>query len=344
MAVDCRPAPPVRLEPTVLWPPLPWCRLWSRLMCASGQSGSPPWIERAERAAAGIRRRALAHTLASGGGYLSQACSSAEMLAALYVGLMKLGPSEGRSMPPAFPGPPGAHGPDAFTGASYNGPRAPDLDRLIFSPVHYAIALYCTLIEVGRLAPEALDSFGKDGSTVELIGAEHSPGHEVTAGSLGQAISQAGGIALARKLRGESGRVWVFLSDGELQEGQVWEALAAMAHHGLDNLSMLVDANGQQCDGKLDDVMLTEPLVERLRAFGADALELDGHDLRALADAATKRPKGGPLVVVGRTDPCRGVEPLRERTAKLHYIRFRDQAERRRYERALEELERGDGQ
>jgi transketolase len=266
------------------------------------------------------------------------------MLAALYVGLMKLGPSEGPSVPPAFPGPPGAHGPAGFTGAGYNGPRAPDLDRLIFSPVHYAIALYCALIEVGRLAPEALESFGRDGSTVELIGAEHSPGHEVTAGSLGQAISQAGGIALARKLRGESGRVWVFLSDGELQEGQVWEAMAAMAHHRLDNLVLLVDANGQQCDGKLHDVMLTEPLVERLRAFGADALELDGHDLVALAKAATRRPDGCPLVIVGRTDPCRGMQPLRERTAKLHYVRFRDEAERRRYEQALEALEREDGE
>jgi transketolase len=266
------------------------------------------------------------------------------MLAALYVGLMKLGPSEGPPKPPLFPGPPGAHGPDGLTGAPYNGPRAPNLDRLIFSPVHYAIALYCTLIEVGRLAPEALQSFGKDGSTVELIGAEHSPGHEVTAGSLGQAISQAGGIALARKLRGESGRVWVFLSDGELQEGQVWEAFAAMGHHRLDNLAMLVDANGQQCDGEVGEVMLTEPLVERLTAFGAHALELDGHDLRALAEAAAEPPEGRPLVIVGRTDPCRGMEPLRERMAKLHYVRFRDDAERRRFERALEELERRDGQ
>jgi len=265
------------------------------------------------------------------------------MLAALYVGLMKLGPSQGPREPPPFSGPPGAHGPDSLTGAAYNGPRAPDLDRLIFSPVHYAIALYCTLIEVGRLAPEALQSFGRDGSTVELIGAEHSPGHEVTAGSLGQAISQAGGIALARKLRGESGRVWVFLSDGELQEGQVWEAFAAMAHHRLDNLAILVDANGQQCDGKLDEVMLTEPLVERMKAFGAHALELDGHDLHALAEAAAKRPEGGPLVIVGRTDPCRGVEPLRERLDKLHYVRFRDDSERRRYERALEDLERRHG-
>ena len=112
------------------------------------------------------------------------------------------------------------------------------------------LVLYSTLIETGRLAPEALDSFNEDGSTVELIGAEHSPGHEVTAGSLGQAISQAGGIALARRLRGEPGRVWVFISDGELQEGQTWEAFAAFAFHRLHTIGVYVDVNGQQCDGR----------------------------------------------------------------------------------------------
>ena len=80
--------------------------------------------------------------------------------------------------------------------------RGPDLDRFFFSPVHYSLALYCTLIEVGRLAPEALEQFNRDGSTLEMIGAEHSPGIEVTAGSLSQALSQAGGVALARKLAG----------------------------------------------------------------------------------------------------------------------------------------------
>ncbi len=125
--------------------------------------------------------------------------------------------------------------------------------------MHYALVLYAVLIETGRLGAEALEQFNRDGSTMELIGAEHSPGHEVTAGSLGQALSQAGGIALARRLRGDSGRVWVFMSDGELQEGQTWEAFQALAHYRLDNLGVVLDANGQQCDGRMSEVMNIEP-------------------------------------------------------------------------------------
>ncbi len=286
-----------------------------------------------------MRRRVLAHTLINNGGYLSQACSSAEILAALYTRIMRLGPTGGPLMPRPFGGAPGPDNPDSFTGAAYNGPQGPDLDRFIFSPVHYALVLYATLIEVGRLHPDALDQFNKDGSTVELIGAEHSPGHEVTAGSLGQAISQAGGIALARKLRGESGRVWVFMSDGEFQEGQVWEAFAALSHHRIDGIGVYVDANGQCCDGPIGTVASAEPLVERLRAFGAEVCEVDGHDVAALAAPADRPRAGKPLAVVARTDPCRGIELLGQRRPKLHFVRFKTDQEREAYRRALKELE-----
>lgn len=289
--------------------------------------------------AARVRRSVLEKTLQNKGGYLSQACSSADILATLYVRLMNLGPSTAPWVPRPFAGAPGADNRHSFTGAGYNGPKAPDLDRFIFSPVHYALVLYATLIEVGRLAPEALEQFNRDGSTLELIGAEHSPGHEVTAGSLAQAISQAGGMALARKLRAETGRVWVFMSDGEFQEGQTWEALAAATFHKLDNLRIFVDVNGHQCDGRMDGVMGVEPLLQRLLAFGVDALEVDGHDVEALAAAGTRVKPGCPLVVLARTDPCRGLELLRQRPGKLHYIRFRDEAEYRAYELALAGME-----
>jgi transketolase len=283
------------------------------------------------RVAAGIRRRVLDHTLRHEGGYLSQACSSAEILAALYTRIMRLGPSEGPPLPRRFPGAPGAGNPGSFTGAAYNGPRAPHLDRFVFSPVHYALVLYAALIETGRLAEAALAEFNTDGSTVELIGAEHSPGHEVTAGSLAQAVSQAGGVALARRLRGEAGRVWVFMSDGELQEGQSWEAIAALAHHRIGNIGILVDANGQQCDGRVAEVMGAEPLAARLEAFGAAAREVDGHDVAALVDAAARPWGERPLVIVARTDPCRGLDPLRARAPFLHYVRFKSEAERSVY-------------
>ena len=297
------------------------------------------WADEARQAARGIRRRVLAHTLAEGGGYMSQACSSAEILATLYTRVMRLAPSEGPPIPLPFPGTPGPHNPDSFTGAAYNGPVAPELDRFVFSPVHYALVLYSTLIEVGRLAPEAMDQYNRDGSTVELIGAEHSPGHEVTAGSLAQAISQAGGIALARKLKREPGRVWVFLSDGELQEGQTWEAIAAAAYHRVDGLGVYVDANGQCCDGAMESVMEVEPMIDRLVSFGADAVQVDGHDVEALAAPAKRPREGRPLVVVARTDPCRGLELLRSRAPNLHYLRFKSTEERQQYERALAGLE-----
>jgi transketolase len=318
------------------------------LMLANGRGTAAPAADTTQvrRIADAVRRRVLAYTLQNNGGYLSQACSSADILATMYLRVMRLGASVAPLVPRPFAGVPGPGNPNAFTGAGYNGPQSPDLDRFIFSPVHYALVLYSLLIELGRLGPNGLDAFNQDGSTVELIGAEHSPGHEVTAGSLGQALSQAGGIALARKRRGDTGRVWVFMSDGEFQEGQTWEAFAALAHHRIGNLGVYVDANAQQCDGAMAEVMAIEPLVARLAAFGAEVHEVDGHDSDALAAPATGLGLDSgraerPLVVIARTDPCRGIELMRERAPKLHYLRFKSDAEFQAYEDLLARLQAG---
>jgi transketolase len=283
-----------------------------------------------------VRERVLAHTIANDGGYLSQACSAAALLGALYGGLMRLGPSEGPLVPPPFDGAPGP-GREPRSGGAYNGPRHPDLDRFVFSPAHYALVLYATLIETGRLAEDALDHFNDDGSTVEMIGAEHSPGFESTTGSLAQALSYAGGVALARRLRGEPGHVWVFMSDGEFQEGQTWEAIAALGFHGIGNLTAVVDVNGQQCDGPMDNVMDVEPLARRIEAFGGVAREIDGHDVEALAAAVGDRAPDRPTFVLARTDPCRGIEVLRERAPLLHYVRFASAEDKDRFVTAYEE-------
>ena len=298
------------------------------------------WAEEVYAAARGIRRRVLEHTLANDGGYLSQACSAAELLATLYLRLMKLGPSAAPAVPPAFAGVPG-RGRPAATGAAYNGLRGPELDRFFMSPVHYALVLYATLVEVGRMDAEGLAAFNRDGSTVEMIGAEHSPGHEVTAGSLGQALSQAAGIALARRLKGDSGRSWIFMSDGEFQSGQTWEAFQALAFYRLDRVSVVVDVNGQQCDGEMSEVMAVEPLDARLAAFGVRVRRVDGHDVEALAGAAEEESDGRPLVVLADTDPCRDVGCLEQRRPKLHYVRFQDDAERRRFQAVLEDMKEG---
>ena len=310
------------------------------------QPSSPPcWQDEARRVAGAIRRRALEHTLKNNGGYLSQAASSAEILATLYTHIMNLGPSIAPRIPEPFGGVPGPENAHYTTGAGYNGPQSPDHDRFIVSAVHYAVVIYNALVESGRMAPEGMDQFNKDGSSVEMIGAEHSPGHEVTAGSLGQALSQAAGIAFARKRRGEKGRVWVFMSDGEFQIGQVWEAFQTLAFHKLDNLGVYVDVNGQQCDGKMDTVMDIEPLQQKLEAFGARVFKVDAHDVDALASPAALPPDGRPLVVLCYSDPCRGIPLLEERRPKLHYLRFAPQSggEKARYQALLDEMESPNG-
>jgi len=300
---------------------------------------APDWVAGVHQAAQGVRARVLKYTLENNGGYLSQACSAAELLTTLYLKAMRLGASVAPAIPEPFPGVPGPDNPHYFTGAGYNGPRRPELDRFFISPVHYALVLYSVLIEVGRMAPGGLYMFNRDGSTVELIGAEHSPGHEVTAGSLGQCLSQAGGIALARKLKGEAGRNFVFMSDGEFQEGQTWEALAALSYHGVDNVLVYIDVNGQQCDGKMEAVMTIAPLKARLESFGARVREVKGHEPEALDAPAALEPDGRPLVVLALTDPCQGIDLLRQRAPKLHYVRFKSDAERAAYRAVLEELQ-----
>jgi transketolase len=293
------------------------------------------WAAHARLVAGAIRRRVLEHVLKHDGGYLSQACSSAEILATLYTRIMRLGPSIGAAVPPARgPGP-------LPSGRLYNGPCMPELDRFVLSPTHYALALYATLVETGRMAAEALEQYNTDGSLLEMIGEEHSPGHEVTGGSFGQAISQAAGIAAARKLRGDTGQVWLFMSDGEFQEGQVWEALNVMAFHRIDTVGIYVDVNGQQVDGRMADVMNLEPFLAKVSSFGARAAEVDGHDVEALAAAALAPCAGKPLVVLARTVPFKGIEILGERSPHLHYVRFRSDEERDRYRGWLDRMPRG---
>lgn len=297
-----------------------------------------PWVSQVARAAAQIRRRVLDHTLAHNGGYMSQACSSAELLATLYLHSLRLAPVPRPLQPRPFPGTPRRDNRAYCTGAEFNGLPQPHHDRFVLSPAHYALVVYAVLIESGRMDSQGLAQFNQDGSSVEMIGAEHSPGCEVTCGSLGQALSQAAGIALARRLRGDSGRVVVMLSDGELQIGQTWEALQAAAHHRLDNLLLCVDVNRQQCDGTVASVMTIEPLEARLEAFGWQALRVDGHDPQAI-DAALNAPlRGRPRIVLCDTDPCRGLELLRRNAPRLHYLRFGSDADRRDYQRAREAM------
>jgi transketolase len=290
-----------------------------------------------ERIAKGIRRRVLEHSIANNGGYMSQACSSAELLASLYGAILNFAPLGQPIDPPSFLGVPEVGANIYKTGQQFHGAPGNEYDRLISSPAHYALVIYAALIETGRLRADGLDHFNRDGSTVEMIGAEHSPGFETTTGSLAQALSQAGGIALARKLKKEEGKTWVFMSDGEFQEGQTYEALQAAKFYDLDKLRVIVDVNLNQCDGPMDTVMKIEPLADRIRAFGWDVTVLDGHDISAILTAATEE-SSNPHILLCYTDPVRGLSIMEERKPTLHYLRFTGADERAKYEKAYQEM------
>lgn len=279
------------------------------------------WKEDAQKMAAGIRRRVLEHTKAFNGGYLSQACSSAEIFAALYARVLKLAPLEKPLLPRPFDKTPGPDHP-ALTGENFNGAGKADRDSFILSPAQYALVLYAALVEAGRMDEKGMETYNKDGSTVEMIGAEHSPGMEVTTGSLGQGISQAAGIALARRIRGESGRAVLFMSDGECESGQFWEAVQAASYHKLGNMLVYVDMNGFQCDGKRDSVMEIEPFDKRLESFGARVFRIDGHNLDELVRHGELPSAETPTFILCDTDPARDMDLIKDRYPKFHYIRF----------------------
>src|SRR5690606_34806918 len=285
--------------------------------------------------ALGIRRRVFEHTIRNNGGYLSQACSAAEQLAWLYNEELNLGASTLPMIPKPFGGVPSASNPDYHTGAGYNGPATPEYDRLFIAPAHYALVAYATLVEVGRMAPEGLEMFNKDGSSVEMIGAEHSPGMEVHNGTLGIGLSTGAGLAWGRRRKGEAGQVCVFMSDGEVQEGQTWEAVQAAAHHGIDNLWAIMDVNRQQCDGAMDSVMTVGDIATKLRDFGAVVVEIDGHDLAAMRQARAEPHEGRPLIILAHTSPYRGMSFLERRFPRLHYVRFKSEAERAEMNRSI---------
>jgi transketolase len=277
-------------------------------------------IDEIQKVANSIRKQILKVAIDKGGCYLGQACSSAEIVAALYTKIMNLGPSVGAWDPITFPGVPGPNNMDYQRGSSYNGAPAPDKDRFFVSCCHYASVIYCALSATGRISPNCMDKFNIDGWNMEMIGAEHSPGFENTAGSLGQTVSIAAGTAHARKMKGETGNVFCMLGDGELQEGQLWECIQTAGYYKLDNFIIVVDANGQQVEGAVENQTSTEPIVDRFQAFGAVCEDCNGHDIQALIDASQTPHEGKPLVIIAKTRGTTGIPLLEKRWPFLHFV------------------------
>ncbi len=195
-----------------------------------------------------------------------------------------------------------------------------DRDRFVLAKGHAALAWYCALHVAGRLTLEQLETFAADGTL--LAGHPEHALDEVdfSTGSLGQGLSMGTGAALAGKLQHSARRVVVLLSDAECNEGSVWEAAMFGAQHGLDNLTAIVDLNGQQALGYTKDVLDLGPgMAERWRAFGWDAVDVDGHDTEAIRGALEAPRDGRPRALIAATTFGKGVDYM-ESQIRWHYM------------------------
>ncbi|MDE2465090.1 MAG: transketolase [Alphaproteobacteria bacterium] len=244
-------------------------------------------------AATFTRKHAIAAIYHAGSGHPGGAMSCADILAALFGAELNLWPDQ---------------------------PEDPDRDRFVLSKGHAAPALYAVASHFGFCSPRAALSLRKLGSPFQ--GHPHVldlPWVETSTGSLGQGISVAVGMALGLRLRKSSARVYTLLGDGELQEGEVWEAAMSAAHYGLDNLCAIIDYNKLQSDNRNDAIMRLEPLAAKWRAFDWAVAEIDGHDVDALL--RTFRRAGGsqgrPSLIIAHTIKGKGV-PFMENVPTWH--------------------------
>ena len=189
-------------------------------------------------------------------------------------------------------------------------PHKADRDRFVLSKGHAAPGLYSVLANRGYFPVEELETLRHIGSRLQGHPNMNTvPGVDMSTGSLGQGISAACGMALAARQQGKSCRVYTLLGDGEIQEGQVWEAMMFAHHYKLDNLCVIIDNNGLQIDGNVADVMSPYPIPEKLRAFGFEVAEIDGHDFEQMESAFAKarETKGVPFAIVMKTTKGKGV-------------------------------------
>jgi len=215
-------------------------------------------------------------------------------------------------------------------------PKKEDRDRFVLSKGHTAPGLYSVLANRGFFPVEDLKTLRQVGSYLQGHPNMNTvPGVDMSTGSLGQGVSAAAGMALAARYQGKTCRVYTLLGDGEIEEGEVWEALMFAAHYNLDNLCVVVDNNGLQIDGPISEVMSPYPIVDKLRAFGLETVEIDGHDFDAMekAFAQAKQTKGCPFAIVMKTTKGKGVSYM-ENQAGWHGKAPNDEE----YAKAMDEL------
>ena len=189
-------------------------------------------------------------------------------------------------------------------------PKDENRDRFVLSKGHASAALYATLAERGFFPTENLMGFRKLDSILQgHPDMKHVPGVDMSTGSLGQGLSAANGMALAGKLDGKDYRVYCALGDGEIEEGQVWEAAMSSSKYKLDNLCVIVDNNNLQIDGTVEEVMSPYPIDKKFESFGFNVINIDGHDFSQIIDALEKarKVKGKPTAIIAKTVKGKGV-------------------------------------
>ncbi len=234
-----------------------------------------------------VRLETVRLTRIASAGHYSSTFSAAELLSCLYYGQLRLNPAE---------------------------PGWPDRDRFVLSKGHIAIGLYPILADLGFFPASLLDDYTRLGSAFgDHPDMKKIPGCDFSSGSLGHGLSVCLGMALAARPQKRDYRVYCMLGDGELNEGQVWEAAMAAGHFGVQNLVAIVDCNRLQIDGATEDIMAVEPIHERFASFGWDVQRIDGHDIDAVLaafDALPAGTTGKPQMIVADTIKGRGVQMM----------------------------------
>lgn len=236
-----------------------------------------------EKTAAEVRIGIIKAIHNAGSGHPGGSLSAADIVTALYFDEMNVDPKD---------------------------PKMKGRDKFILSKGHAGPVQYSALALKGYFPMEDMMSLRKLGSKFQgHPDMNKVPGIEMSTGSLGQGFSAAVGMALANRLDGDPGRIYVLLGDGEIQEGIIWEAAMSAAHYRLDNLVGILDHNGLQIDGKNDDVMTVEPVTDKFRAFGWNVIQIDGHNFAEISEAFKKARecKGRPTMIVAETIKGKGV-------------------------------------
>ncbi len=250
-------------------------------------------------------------------GHYTSVFSCAEIFAALYYDTMRLKPGL---------------------------PNWADRDRFTMGKGHAAVGLYPILADLGFFPKTLLDGYTKLGNPLgDHPDMRKVPGIDFSSGSIGHAISGALGMVLAGRMLGRDFHAFALVGDGEMQEGQVWEAALSAAHHKAANLTVIVDRNGYQLDGKVDDVLGVEDLAAKWRAFGWEVHEVDGHDMAALAgllrQVRNDKDRSRPCCIIARTIKGKGISYMETEPGwHLGYLAPEDEA------RAIEELRAGAAQ